>query len=99
RKATGNAARLMLRVLQDVAVVEAACIAKGMRVTPSPLNGERVGVRGENARQRAHKYYSAMQRYSNSEGCLKRLTPHPQSLSPLRGEGSPTGSVVLYSVQ
>jgi NADH-quinone oxidoreductase subunit J len=46
-------------------------------VTPSPLNGERAGVRGGNAETRdVNVNVSAV------------IIPHSQSLSPLRGEGS-----------
>jgi poly(beta-D-mannuronate) lyase len=46
-------------------------------LSPSPLNGERAGVRGENVVRRW--------RWRTSPG---GTTPHPRSLSPLRGEGS-----------
>ncbi|HWN96876.1 MAG TPA: SNF2-related protein [Methylomirabilota bacterium] len=45
--------------------------------SPSPLNGERAGVRGENK--------NALN--SPDENIAGSTTPHPQSLSPLRGEG------------
>ncbi len=47
--------------------------------SPSPLNGERAGVRGENADGALKK----------PSGAVGGTTPHPQSLSPLRGEGGP----------
>ena len=45
-------------------------------VSPSPLNGERAGVRGGNDRALHCRYVT-----------LDGTTPHPHSLSPLRGEG------------
>lgn len=45
--------------------------------SPSPLNGERAGVRGGNV--------TLPHEVRNAFGVI---TPHPQSLSPLRGEGS-----------
>jgi len=48
------------------------------RFSPSPLNGERAGVRGGEVPGAAR-----------STGTVNTVpTPHPQSLSPLRGEGS-----------
>src|ERR1043166_2515896 len=48
------------------------------RLSPSSLNGERTGVRGGNVKA----FWRVMKR--------EELTiPHPQSLSPLKGEGSP----------
>ena len=44
--------------------------------TPSPLNGERAGVRGEHD-----------ETLPTATGVSDGLTPHPHSLSPLRGEG------------
>ena len=44
--------------------------------SPSPLNGERAGVRGGNVVW-----------FSQWRMCFGLITPHPQSLSPLRGEG------------
>jgi hypothetical protein len=48
--------------------------------SPSPLNGERVGVRGGNVNDGN----------AGKENVKDTTTPHPQSLSPLRGEGSRT---------
>ena len=45
--------------------------------SPSPLNGERAGVRGGNG-----------ERSPSNSSASGAPTPHPQSLSPLRGEGS-----------
>jgi hypothetical protein len=45
-------------------------------LSPSPLNGERAGVRGENVQSPPAT--------TDAKGVT---TPHPQSLSPLRGEG------------
>jgi hypothetical protein len=45
-------------------------------LSPSPLNGERAGVRGGNV--------IALNFEAKALGIT---TPHPQSLSPLRGEG------------
>ena len=44
--------------------------------SPSPLNGVRAGVRGGNVVW-----------FSQWRMCFGLITPHPQSLSPLRGEG------------
>jgi hypothetical protein len=44
--------------------------------SPSPLNGERAGVRG-----------GRLATPPSRSGALGGITPHPQSLSPLRGEG------------
>jgi superfamily II DNA or RNA helicase len=46
-------------------------------LSPSPLHGERAGVRGGNDETR-----------SQTGESFDVTTPHPQSLSPLRGEGS-----------
>jgi hypothetical protein len=46
--------------------------------SPSPLNGERAGVRGV-----------GVVGLVSMEKSKVVSTPHPQSLSPLRGEGSP----------
>ncbi len=49
--------------------------------SPSPLNGERAGVRGGNG--------LVLAKFQDSSGIT---TPHPQSLSPLRGEGGRANS-------
>jgi HlyD family secretion protein len=56
---------------------EATNLRNGSSDSPSPLNGERAGVRGGNE--------NAAGTSTNAHGTP---TPHPQSLSPLRGEGS-----------
>ncbi len=48
----------------------------GATVSPSPLNGERGGVRGD---------WFKMRECMNK--APRQATPHPHSLSPLRGEG------------
>ncbi len=50
--------------------------AKPAKTSPSPLNGERAGVRGGNGAWLS----TFLER-------VRRTTPHPHSLSPLRGEG------------
>jgi hypothetical protein len=50
--------------------------------SPSPLNGERAGVRGGNVQVLTPRSES-----------LGGTTPHPQSLSPLRGEGGRRATV------
>src|SRR4051812_29916280 len=56
--------------------------------SPSPLNGERAGVRGGNV--------AALAATSDTSG---GTTPHPQSLSPLGGEGSTFFSLTVSSAQ
>ena len=50
---------------------------RAVRVSPSPLNGERAGVRG-----------GKVMRHWQQRRTVGITTPHPQSLSPVRGEGS-----------
>jgi glycosyltransferase involved in cell wall biosynthesis len=66
-------------VPEDLAVIK-----RGDVYSPSPLNGERAGVRGENDGSASSSYPTA----------LGTLTPHPQSFPPVGGEGS--GKVLGY---
>jgi hypothetical protein len=65
--------------------VASACLA------PSPLNGERAGVRTSNTQQKrtkGTKVFVSFVRFCAKTARFGQITPHPQSLSPLRGEGS-----------
>src|SRR5438876_8469618 len=61
-----------------------------LRGSPSPLNGERAGVRGGDDKRRRFALDSRRPMPAAFSCNLKPFagtTPHPQSLSPLRGEG------------
>jgi superfamily II DNA or RNA helicase len=68
----------LLRLRQICCDLRLLNLRDAAAVAPSPLNGERAGVRGGNvvAHPEDHQAPSIP-------------TPHPQSLSPLRGEGGP----------
>jgi glycosyltransferase involved in cell wall biosynthesis len=68
----GKARENATRIPDDLMTIQ-----RGHASSPSPLNGERAGARGENCDSA-----------SSNPLVSGTLTPHPQSLSPLRGEGS-----------
>ena len=67
----------LLRLRQICCDLRLLKLQDGKSVPPSPLGGERAGVRGGND--------DVLATDSNAQGVT---TPHPQSLSLLRGEGS-----------
>jgi hypothetical protein len=74
RRMGADFARAFLTTIEEIRANSATNAANA---SPSPLNGERAGVRGGNVIESS----TATER-------LVGTTPHPQSLSPLRGEGS-----------
>ncbi len=68
----------LLRLRQICCDLRLLNLEKRALPSPSPLNGERAGVRLRND--------NALN--SGEENVTDSTTPHPQSLSPLRGEGS-----------
>ncbi len=76
KKAHGRRGWQLFRSLVDRKIVEFVSPGAPSVASPSPLNGERAGVRGGNE--------EALSTMGESSG---GTTPHPHSLSPLRGEG------------
>jgi len=64
------------------------------RISPSPLNGERAGVRGE--RIQWNSGARAVNTLGRGAAAHRSEDPHPPSLSPLRREG--TASVAAMTL-
>ena len=60
---------------------------RGAKSSPSPLNGERAGVRGESSPSLAGVRGENDTTLPTTLGTSGGLIPHPHSLSPLKGEG------------